>query len=103
MHNTLVGHGPDFKKGFVNYTPSGNVDVAPTILWLLGLNPPSHMDGRVLHEALVNSNEPVPETKTETLEATRDIGNFHWRQYIKVRTVGKTRYFDEGSSEVTHP
>src|SRR3954470_3442635 len=35
MNNTLVAHGPDFKRGFIDEMPSGNIDVAPTTLWLL--------------------------------------------------------------------
>jgi hypothetical protein len=51
VHNTLIALGPDFKTGFGDHVPSGNIDVAPTIAYLLGLNL-SGSDGRVLHEAL---------------------------------------------------
>ena len=50
-HNTLIAAGPDFKVGYTNELPSGNVDVAPTVAHLLGLSLPS-AQGRVLHEAL---------------------------------------------------
>src|SRR2546427_3915250 len=52
MHNTLIAAGPDFRRGFVDELPTGNVDVAPTILWILGTTPPRPMDGRGLTEAL---------------------------------------------------
>src|SRR5206468_11269774 len=52
MHNTLVAAGPDFKNGFIDELPSGNADVAPTILHVLGISSSSAMDGRVLEEAL---------------------------------------------------
>lgn len=97
MNNTLVAHGPDFKKGLVNEVPSGNIDVAPTTLWLLGIKPPESMDGRVLHEALVRSTAPAPQPQTETMKASADLGLFHWEQYLKVSSVGTTRYFDEGN------
>ena len=97
MNNTLVAHGPGFKKGLINDTPSGNIDVAPTILWLLGIQPPSTMDGRVLHEALVDSKTKTPKPKVETIEATAENGLFGWRQYLQFSTVGTTRYFDEGN------
>lgn len=58
VHNTLIAAGPDFKRGILNRTPSGNIDVAPTIAHLLGLNLPN-TDGRVLHEALKDSNVTV--------------------------------------------
>ena len=55
LHNTLVAAGPDFRTGWVDQTPSGNVDLAPTILHLLKIAAPVRMDGRVLTEALTIS------------------------------------------------
>ena len=37
MHNTLVAAGPDFKSGFIDELPSGNADLAPTILHLMDI------------------------------------------------------------------
>lgn len=51
VHNTLLAAGPNFRNGFRDSLPSGNVDVAPTIAALLGLKLPQ-AQGRVLHEAL---------------------------------------------------
>jgi hypothetical protein len=50
VHNTLIASGPSFKSETISH-PSGNVDVAPTVAYLLGLSLP-HADGRVLNEAL---------------------------------------------------
>src|SRR5262249_39077543 len=103
MNNTLVASGPDFKKGFLSDIPSGNIDVAPTVLWILGVKPgvkPSQaMDGRVLHEALATSKEPTPTPVTRTIEAKRDVGYLQWRQYLKISEVGNAVYFDEGDGE----
>lgn len=99
MNNTLVAAGPDIKKGLVSDVPSGNVDLAPTILWLCGVQPTKTMDGRVLHEALVTSQEPPPKVDVKKLEAARNIGLFRWTQYLQVSEVGGTRYFDEGNGE----
>jgi predicted AlkP superfamily pyrophosphatase or phosphodiesterase len=101
MNNTLVAHGPDFKRGFIDSMPTGNVDVGPTILWLLGIQPPPTMDGRVLHEALAFSNVKPPKPQTKTVDASRTIGLFQWHQYLKFTTVGTTRYFDEGNGIMT--
>ncbi len=101
MNNTLVAHGPDFKRGLISDIPSGNVDVAPTILWLLGVKAPPTMDGRVLHEALAQSPVKPPKPETKTIEASRKSGLFHWRQYLKFSTVGTTRYFDEGNGQAS--
>jgi len=53
VHNTLIAFGPDFRAGFKDPLPSGNVDVAPTIARILGLALP-HAQGRALLEALAN-------------------------------------------------
>jgi arylsulfatase A-like enzyme len=100
MNNTLVAHGPSFKQGFIDEMPSGNIDVAPTILWLLGVAPAPTMDGRILHEALAHSPVKPPKAQTKTLQAARDIGLFRWTQYLKFSSVGSTRYFDEGNGQV---
>src|SRR5258706_948760 len=76
MNNILLASGPDFKKGLLSDFPSGNIDVAPTVLWLLGVKPPRPMDGRVLFEALAAGGEAVPKAVSKTLEATRDVSFF---------------------------
>lgn len=51
IHNTLIAIGPDFKTGFIDTLPSGSVDIAPTIAYLLKFELPNS-DGRPLLEAL---------------------------------------------------
>jgi arylsulfatase A-like enzyme len=51
VHNTLIAAGPDFRTGFQDPLPTGNVDVAPTVARILGLALP-HAQGRALLEAL---------------------------------------------------
>jgi hypothetical protein len=63
MNNTLVAAGPDLKKGIINELPSGNIDLAPTVLWILGVKPSHPLSGRVLHEALSSSSEKVPASR----------------------------------------
>ncbi|HEX8898356.1 MAG TPA: alkaline phosphatase family protein, partial [Chthoniobacterales bacterium] len=36
VHNTLVTAGPDFRRGLTTSLPSSNVDIAPTVLRILG-------------------------------------------------------------------
>ncbi len=97
MHNTLIAAGPDFKTGWVNETPSGNIDVAPTVLAILGIPQAHAMDGRVLSEAFAHSPAPAPEVRRQTLEATANNSGQVWRQYLKISTVGQAVYFDEGN------
>ena len=50
-HISLMAHGPDFKSGLYDTLPTANVDIAPTVARILGLNMPN-AQGRVLEEAL---------------------------------------------------
>jgi hypothetical protein len=99
MHNTLVAAGPDFKQGFVDELPSGNADVAPTLLYLLGVSPSLQLDGRVLHEALKQGKTLSGKPVTRTIEASHDLPICHWRQYLKITEYEGAIYFDEGNGE----
>jgi arylsulfatase A-like enzyme len=68
VHNTFVAMGPSFKAGLRSTTPSGNVDVAPTVAQVLGLSMPK-ADGRVLFEALANqSGNATPTVQASTVQ-----------------------------------
>ena len=57
LHNTLIAAGPDFRAGYQDKFPSGNLDVTPTVLHVLGIKPLKPLDGRVLTEALSETPE----------------------------------------------
>src|SRR6185436_12628498 len=97
MHNTLVANGPDFRRGFVDDLPTGNIDVAPTIMWILGVEPEVPMDGRILHEALTKSKAASSKPVTKKIEARRDLGVMQWYQYLQFTTFENSVYFDEGN------
>lgn len=98
MHNTLVAGGPDFRRGVVDTLPSGNVDVAPTILWVLGLKDEAEkLDGRVLGEALSIPAPPLKSYDLKRLHAEHDTAGGTWRQYLQVSEVNGVRYLDEGN------
>src|SRR5262249_14094371 len=108
MHSTLIAAGPDFKRGETDDLASGNVDLAPTILQILGIKPLQKMDGRILSEAMtdaiavnggVRSAEqmPSPTVETKTLEATKHFRSGTWRQSLQMSRVGSTIYLDEGN------
>lgn len=91
VRNTWFAWGADFKDAIVNRVPSSNVDIAPTILALQGLDA-SELDGRVLVEALEGGPdyEKVPvETKTYVSEVDT------YRAVIQVTEVGHQRYIDK--------
>jgi len=96
MNNTLVAAGPDLREGFIDTFPSGNADVAPTILSILGVQPKVRMDGRVLEEALLRGKK-VPAPQQKTIRAKADLGVFEWNQYLRYTTIGEQIYFDEGN------
>jgi arylsulfatase A-like enzyme len=97
VHNTFLAWGVDFKRAAVVRTPVSNVDVAPTLLALMGLDrdpglPP--FDGRAITEAFVDGpdEEQVPTTTTTYVTATPD-GAF--RAAIQVSEAGGKRYLDK--------
>ncbi|HEV3243059.1 MAG TPA: alkaline phosphatase family protein [Chthoniobacterales bacterium] len=101
MHNMLIAAGPDFRRGGPDLTASGNVDLAPTILQILGMNSPSAMDGRILIEAMTPAGVQALSTTTETIEATKKFPTGTWRQHLKLSRAGSTVYFDEGNGAFT--
>ncbi|MSU37080.1 MAG: hypothetical protein EXS36_18690 [Pedosphaera sp.] len=100
MNNTLVATGPSFKRGFVSKTPSGNIDIAPTILHLLGITRPDSMDGRVLKEALAGNGAPAPELRERKLEASRTVGFLRWDQYLRICDIEGVSYFASSAESV---
>jgi len=96
VHNTLIAAGPDFRESFASTLPSSNVDIAPTVLRLLGIDPPQKFDGRVLVEGMNESAANV-EALTKTMQATRKFPSGEWQQYLHVSLVGETVYIDEGN------
>jgi Type I phosphodiesterase / nucleotide pyrophosphatase len=100
MHNTLIAAGPDFHRGKMSDLPSGNVDLAPTILRILGITSPHQLDGRILSEAMVI--DPATgelKSETKTVEATKDFSSGTWRQSLQISRVGSTIYLDEGNGD----
>ena len=92
VRNTGLAWGVDFKKGLTVRTPTGNVDLAPTILALLGIEEADELDGRVLAEAMEGGPDPeqmVVETRVHTVEAAG------YRAAVQVSTVDEYRYVDK--------
>jgi arylsulfatase A-like enzyme len=97
FHNTLLAAGPDIRAGFRDQFPSANVDVAPTILHLLGIPQQQPMDGRVLSEALAAEKfEPTP-PETKLLQAKSEARGRTWEQYLKYTLFADRTYLDEGN------
>jgi arylsulfatase A-like enzyme len=97
MHNICFAAGPDFARGMRDPLPSGNIDIAPTILWLLGVEPKEKMSGRVLTEALTVAGPPIDSVQSHHQEASWKGATFVWRQYLDGSTVNGVSYLDQGN------
>ena len=91
LRNVGLARGPSFRVAATVETPTGNVDVAPTILHLLGIeHGETPMDGRILFEALGSGVEELPAPTTEILRA--GVGQF--QQAIQLSRIGESIYID---------
>jgi arylsulfatase A-like enzyme len=98
LRNVLLAWGPSFKQSVTQEVPSGNVDLAPTVLRLLGLPTEPAMQGRVLEEALATGPDPATvQWSRELRSAERKLENGVYRQQIALSRVGETTYVDQGS------
>jgi len=86
LHNTLIASGPSFLSRVQSQIPSGNIDVAPTVLDLLGISVPSHMDGRILTESFVDGTAPVESASTNMFETS---------SVVRTATTCETTYLCE--------
>jgi arylsulfatase A-like enzyme len=89
----MAAIGPDFKSGFVDETPMGNIDIVPTLAKILGIDMPSvgNLKGRVLQEALANGEaSKAGEIKTlVSAPAQNDM-----RTVLEYQEVQGVRYYD---------
>ena len=101
MHNTCVAFGPDFNRGMKDALPTGNIDIAPTILWILGVKPKEKMSGRVLSEALTGGGPAVTSSRSYHRQTSWKGEGFVWHQYLDSSEVNGVIYFDEGNGDQT--
>lgn len=91
---TLVAAGPSFREGVTSSLPSGNVDITPTVLRVLGVRADVPFDGRPLVEALRTGDLPEASAchgGTRVIERRRRRGV----QRLLLEEVGHTRYLAE--------
>jgi arylsulfatase A-like enzyme len=103
MHNVCIAAGPDFSKGMKDSLPSGNIDIAPTILWLLGVEPEEKMSGRVLSEALTVAGPEIQSFAPRHRETEWKSKGFVWRQYLDSSEVNGVIYLDQGNGGQINP
>src|ERR1019366_6005577 len=85
--------GPDFKAGFVDDLPAGNIDIVPTLAQLLGLQMPSvgSVRGRVLEEVFLGSKVPDGSPRKVLVSAPNENG---WSTLLEYQEFDGTRYYD---------
>lgn len=96
IRNTMIGWGADFKDGERVTTPAGNVDIAPTILALSGVDDGLRSDGRVLSEALeggVDGSDVPVRTRTFNTRA----GDYRSTVTVSEVRGGRYRYVDRSA------
>jgi predicted AlkP superfamily pyrophosphatase or phosphodiesterase len=101
MRIPLVAAGPDIKQGVESSVPTGNVDFTPTMLYLMGITPPAHMDGRVLHEILTDGPDPddvAVEAARHPVSVSYPDG-FTYQTKLITLSVGSTHYIREARTE----
>lgn len=99
LRTMLTAYGPAFKRGLRSDVPSGNVDIVPTALHLLGLDALPSAQGRVLTELLVDGPEPGEvHVERRTHEASRAWPEGTYRVTLQKAIVGDTEYLQEAAA-----
>lgn len=93
IHNVLLAAGPDFREHTVSEVPTGIVDLAPTLLRLLGLKPEPTMTGRIIVEALRNGPLPACVHVDHATKTVRTV-NGRYELTAHVSSVGGHDYLD---------
>ncbi len=94
IHIPLIAYGPSFRQSFDNDLPTSNVDIVPTILYLHHITAPASMQGRVMHEMLVDGSlkQDIPKKETFVTEAS-----YQWGKYkleLERTLLGKYSYIN---------
>jgi arylsulfatase A-like enzyme len=92
--NNMAAMGPDFKAGFVDDAPMGNIDIVPTLAHILGIEMPAvgSLKGRVLTEALAGGAAVKAEAAKTMVSAPVSNGVSTVMEYQKLDGV---RYYDK--------
>ena len=94
LQSWMAARGSCFQNESQSKLSSGIVDILPTILHLLDVPVPEHVQGRVLHEIISESSEcSIPEMKRVTHEAQ---GTGDYQAKLEVTELGEHFYLEQG-------
>jgi hypothetical protein len=107
IHNFCAAAGPDFKHRFRDTTPTGNVDVTPTIEQVLGVMPNvgphgARPAGRVMTEALAGQRRYVGVAHQFVLTTNLVLQGVEAISRLRMTRLGD-RYYLDGSEVVRKP
>jgi len=92
---TFVAAGPAIKRGVVSDIPTGNIDLTPTALRLVGADVPAGLDGRVLEEALVGGPQPASLAgEGNAIQTSAEVGDVLYEVTAYRSGIGTSVYFD---------
>ena len=95
VHATFIAAGPGIKRNVVSPVATGNIDILPTTLALLGQPVPAGLDGRVLSEALATGPQPGEVSFAEDpISTSVELGDRVYELTVHRTRVGSTVYFD---------
>jgi len=92
LRNLLVFGGSAFAEAFRSSAPVGIVDIAPTMLDLMGLTRPTSMTGRPLREAYAASPRKVAQVREHLYKASKG----DYTQGLRIYEQGPRRYIGGG-------
>jgi hypothetical protein len=97
LHALAIAVGPSFNEGTVSQTPSGAIDIAPTVMSLLGMTPPAHMDGRVLWEIMARPQGDIQQATTETATPENEHAD-GFNPSLVLHRVGNSSYVHQAEN-----
>ncbi|MDO8683426.1 MAG: alkaline phosphatase family protein [Armatimonadota bacterium] len=98
QHIPIIMAGPGVKKGFVSKSPARLVDLAPTVLALVGIEPKG-MDGIVLADALLSSTKEQQDAQNEINKFLAPLRNALQEQPKYDPTEKDPREYSSGGTE----
>ncbi len=101
LNNFCAASGPAFHKRKSVTRPSGNIDIAPTILALCGRPVPAGLDGRPLFEGMRGAKVPRGKAVTETFEVADPRPSREYHQTLQRTRTGKRFFLDWAKLECT--
>lgn len=91
----FIASGPDIKRGVVSNVPTGNIDLTPTALHLMGVPIQGGFDGRVLSEIFGEGPDPATiDVQFDPVHAEVVLPDLSYQLTVERTRVGGSIYVD---------